>query len=79
MIFVVTNIDVARSINSNVRRFTYLGSCRDDVITVVATDIRPSNCCDDASAHCYFPNAIVFKVGDIDVARSINSNRVREV
>ena len=70
----VRNIDIALCINSTSQGSTYLSSCSIDVVTIVASDTRASNCRDKSSACRHFSNTIICRVSNVDIAICINGN-----
>ena len=72
----VGNVDVTRTISSNVLRILKIGTNRQDVVTIIGRIPCPSNCSDYTSAYCHFSDTIVSCVSEVEVATSINCDTI---
>ena len=75
----IGDVDIARSINIKTIGIIYLSARRQDPISVVAKSSCPSNCSDNASAHCHFSNTLIYTVGEVGITRYINLDTKREL
>ena len=79
MIISIGEIDIIRSVKSDIITRTKFSARRHYPISIVAIKSCPSNGSDYASTHCHFSDKMIFLVDEVDITQCIKSNSVRIV